>query len=88
MIVKAKKERLSFLFAIIVVLFFKNKHLHKMQQTVAASGLHKKSFEVNKQLEFSDNLIELKQMKIAEKNNFILKEHVMTIYGVCETCQK
>ena len=39
-------------------------------------------------IEFSDNLIELKQMKIAEKNNFILKEHVMTIYGVCETCQK
>ena len=39
-------------------------------------------------IEFSDNLIELKQMKIAEKNNFVLKEHVMTIYGVCETCQK
>ena len=39
-------------------------------------------------IEFSDNLIELKQMKIVEKNNFILKEHVMTIYGVCETCQK
>jgi len=46
------------LFAISVVLFFKNKHLHKMQQTVAVSGLHKKSFEVNKQLEFSDNLTE------------------------------
>jgi hypothetical protein len=46
------------LFVIIVVLFLKNKHLHKMQQTVAACGLHKKSFEVNKQLEFSDNLTE------------------------------
>ena len=36
-------------------------------------------------IEFSDNLIELKQMKIAEKNNFILKENVMNIYGFCET---
>ena len=38
-------------------------------------------------VEFSDDLIELNQIKVAEKNNFILKEHVMTIYGVCETCQ-
>jgi hypothetical protein len=46
------------LFIVIVVLLFKNKNLHKMQQTIAASGLQKKSFEVNKQLEFSDNLTE------------------------------
>ncbi len=38
-------------------------------------------------IEFEDNLIELNQIKIAEKNNFILKEHVMTIYGLCEDCQ-
>ena len=38
-------------------------------------------------IEFSDDVIELKQITIAEKNNFILKEHVMTIYGICETCQ-
>ena len=38
-------------------------------------------------IEFSDDFIELNQIKIATKNNFILKEHVMTIYGVCETCQ-
>ena len=38
-------------------------------------------------IEFSDDVIELKQIAIAEKNNFILKEHVMTIYGICETCQ-
>ncbi len=38
-------------------------------------------------IEFSDDLIELNQIKIAEKNNFILKEHVMTIYGICEACQ-
>ena len=38
-------------------------------------------------IEFTDDFIELNQIKIAEKNNFILKEHVMTIYGTCETCQ-
>jgi hypothetical protein len=46
------------LFIISVVLFFKNKSLRKMQQTVVGSGFHKKSIEVNKQLEFSDNLTE------------------------------
>ena len=38
-------------------------------------------------IEFNDDLIELNQIKIATKNNFILKEHVMTIYGLCERCQ-
>lgn len=38
-------------------------------------------------IEFTDNFIELTQIKIAEKNNFILKEHIMTIYGTCEDCQ-
>jgi Fur family ferric uptake transcriptional regulator len=38
-------------------------------------------------IEFEDDLIELNQIKIAEKNNFILKEHIMTIYGLCEDCQ-
>ena len=38
-------------------------------------------------IEFEDDLIELNQVKIAEKNNFILQEHIMTIYGLCEKCQ-
>ena len=38
-------------------------------------------------IEFEDDFIELNQIKIAEKNNFILKEHVLTIYGLCENCQ-
>ncbi len=38
-------------------------------------------------VEFTDDFIELNQIKIAEKNNFILKEHIMTIYGLCENCQ-
>ena len=38
-------------------------------------------------IEFTDDIIEEKQIKIAKKNNFILKDHVMTIYGICEDCQ-
>lgn len=40
----------------------------------------------HKIIEFSDNFIEEKQIIIAKKNNFILKDHVMTIYGTCEDC--
>ena len=49
---------LLLLFTISIVLFFKNKSFRKMQQTIVGSGFHKKSIEVNKQLEFSDNLTE------------------------------
>lgn len=38
-------------------------------------------------IEFTDELIELKQIEIAQKNKFLLKDHVMTIYGLCEDCQ-
>lgn len=47
-----------FLFIIIIILFIKNKQLHKIQQTVGTIGLHKKPIEVNKQVQFSDNLTE------------------------------
>ncbi len=38
-------------------------------------------------VEFADELIEKQQIKIAKKHNFDLKDHVMTIYGLCENCQ-
>lgn len=38
-------------------------------------------------VEFNDDLIELKQIRIAESKNFILEKHIMTIYGLCENCQ-
>lgn len=41
----------------------------------------------SKIIEFSDELIEKQQVKVAKKNNFYLKDHVMTIYGLCENCQ-
>lgn len=41
----------------------------------------------HKIIEFTDDTVELKQIKIAEENNFTLKNHVMTIYGLCEDCQ-
>ena len=42
---------------------------------------------VEKIIEFRDDLIENQQELVAKKNNFILKEHIMTIYGLCENCQ-
>jgi Fur family transcriptional regulator, ferric uptake regulator len=41
----------------------------------------------HKIIEFTDDVIEEKQINIAKNNNFILKDHVMTIYGICENCQ-
>ena len=38
-------------------------------------------------IEFADDFIELSQIKIAESRGFVLKDHVMTIYGLCEKCQ-
>jgi len=61
---KIKLDQLIYLIAILllftisVVLFLKNKSLRKLQQNVVGSGFHKKSIEVNTQLEFSDNLTE------------------------------
>ena len=38
-------------------------------------------------IEFTDEIIEEQQLKVASDNNFDLKDHVMTIYGICEDCQ-
>ena len=38
--------------------------------------------------EFYDDLIEQQQQRVAEKYNFLLKDHNHTIYGVCERCQE
>jgi len=37
--------------------------------------------------EFVDEEIELKQKKIAEKLDFLMQDHSMQIYGICEACQ-
>lgn len=41
----------------------------------------------HKIIEFSDELIEQKQIEIAKQNDFNLKDHSMIIYGLCEDCQ-
>ncbi len=41
----------------------------------------------SKIVEFTDNLIEEQQLKVAKEHQFELKDHVMTIYGLCENCQ-
>ncbi len=37
--------------------------------------------------EFVDEEIELKQKKIAESLGFLMQEHSMQIYGICQKCQ-
>jgi Fur family ferric uptake transcriptional regulator len=39
-------------------------------------------------IEFLDTEIERRQEKIANKNNFIIQDHTMQIYGICKNCQK
>ncbi len=41
----------------------------------------------NEIIEFLDNRLERIQEEVAEKNNFILKDHSMILYGVCSKCQ-
>lgn len=47
---------------------------------------HMVCIKCGKIIEFSDEIIELNQIKIAEKNGFVLKDHIMTIYGICHEC--
>jgi len=37
--------------------------------------------------EFVDEAIELKQKEVAESLGFIMQEHSMQIYGICQECQ-
>lgn len=38
--------------------------------------------------EFVDEEIEQRQQKIADALGFLMKEHSMQIYGICQTCQQ
>jgi len=38
--------------------------------------------------EFMDDMIELRQKEIAEKNGYQMTDHSLHIYGVCADCQK
>lgn len=38
--------------------------------------------------EFVDDMIELRQKEIAEKNGYQMTDHSLHIYGVCADCQK
>ncbi len=41
----------------------------------------------HKIIEFVDDLIEEQQINVVKKHKFMLKDHIMTIYGLCEDCQ-
>ena len=38
-------------------------------------------------VEFFDEEIEIRQEKIASKNDFIITNHTMQLYGLCKNCQ-
>jgi Fur family ferric uptake transcriptional regulator len=38
--------------------------------------------------EFVDDEIEIRQKKIAEELGFLIQEHSMQIYGICQSCQR
>lgn len=42
----------------------------------------------NKIIEFQDDAIEQKQLKIAKEHGFKLASHLMQLYGTCKDCQK
>ena len=39
-------------------------------------------------IEFVDSIIETRQEQIAKEHNFIIKDHNMQLYGICDRCQK
>ncbi|WP_267524733.1 Fur family transcriptional regulator [Campylobacter sp. MG1] len=41
----------------------------------------------NKIIEFKDDVIEQKQLKIAREHGFKLSSHLMQLYGICADCQ-
>ena len=36
--------------------------------------------------EFLDKRIEAQQIKVAEDNGFVIKDHALTLYGICKNC--
>ncbi len=49
---------------------------------------HLVCIKCHKIVEFHNEDIEQVQKDIANKHKFLLKDHEMTIYGLCENCQK
>lgn len=39
-------------------------------------------------LEFSDEIIEMRQREIAEKHGFRLTHHALTLHGICASCNR
>ncbi|MBT0878488.1 MULTISPECIES: Fur family transcriptional regulator [unclassified Campylobacter] len=42
----------------------------------------------NKIIEFQDDIVEQRQLKIAKEHGFKLSSHLMQLYGTCKECQK
>jgi Fur family ferric uptake transcriptional regulator len=48
---------------------------------------HMVCVKCNRVIEFFDEQIEELQSKVAEKNNFVLQDHSLYLYGLCDKCQ-
>lgn len=54
------------------------------------SGIHHDHLvciSCGKVVEFSDDIIEQRQLELAEKNGFTLTDHSLNLYGKCSDCQ-
>jgi Fur family ferric uptake transcriptional regulator len=40
-----------------------------------------------KVIEFQDPIIEARQEELTKQFGFVMKDHALTIYGICQTCQ-
>lgn len=47
---------------------------------------HLVCIKCRKVVEFQDEVIEARQEEITEKFGFIMKDHALTIYGICRDC--
>jgi len=61
--------------------------IKRYEINLSAHHDHLVCISCHKIVEFYDDVIELKQIRIAENNGYTLKNHVMIIYGLCEDCQ-
>lgn len=48
---------------------------------------HMVCIKCNSVIEFFDEQIEELQKKVAKRNNFVLQDHSLYLYGLCEKCQ-
>ena len=65
-----------------------DKDKRKFETNFKAHHDHLICVKCNKIIEFTNEIIEKEQEKIAQKNEFKLLNHTMYLYGICKECNK